>query len=114
MTGVSAPSRGRVARWWLRHGTDVFGLSAILGFVLAYVSPSVKDGGSFGSFDTVISFSSLGTGAYPGAPHNVLNGDSVTLMVPFNAFDWTAIHHLQFPLWNDLSLLGLNQFLNFL
>jgi hypothetical protein len=56
----------------------VFGLSAILGFVLAYVSPSVKDGGSFGSFDTVISFSSLGTGAYPGAPHNVLNGDSVT------------------------------------
>src|ERR1039458_2870898 len=34
-------------------------------------------------------------------------------MVPFNTFDWTAIHHLQFPLWNDLSLLGLNQFLNF-
>jgi hypothetical protein len=110
---VSAPSRGRVARWWQRRGTDVFGLSAILGFVLAYVSPSVKDGGSFGSFDTVISFTSLGTGAYPGAPHNVLNGDSVTLMVPFNTFDWTAIHHLQFPLWNDLNLLGLNQFLNF-
>ena len=113
MTGVPAPSRGRVALWWERRGADVFGVSAIVGFVLAYLSPAVKDGGSFGSFDTVLSFTSLSAGAYPGVPHNVLNGDSVTQMVPFNTFDWTAIHHLQFPLWNDLSLLGLNQFLNF-
>jgi len=74
---------------------------------------AVKDGWSFGSFDTVMSFTSLGTGAYPACRINALNGDSVTQMVPFNTFDWTAIHHLQFPLWNDLSLLGLNQFLNF-
>ncbi len=113
MTGTHAPSRGRVASWWERRRADVFGVSAIVGFVFAYLSPAVKDGGSFGSFDIVISFTSLGSGAYPGQPHNVLNTDSVTQMVPFNAFDWTAIHHLQFPLWNDLSLLGLNQFLNF-
>ena len=99
--------------WWERRRGDVFGISAIVGFVLAYLSSAVKDGWSFGSFDTVMSFTSLGTGAYPGVPHNALNGDSVTQMVPFNTFDWTAIHHLQFPLWNDLSLLGLNQFLNF-
>ncbi len=91
----------------------MIGVSAIVGFVLAYLSPAVKDGGSFGSFDTVVSFTSLGAGAYPGPPHNVLNGDSVTQLVPMNAFDWTAIHHLQFPLWNDLNLLGLPQFLNF-
>jgi hypothetical protein len=112
-TGVSAPSRRSVARWWERRGADVFGVSAIVGFVLAYLSPAVKDGGSFGSFDTVLSFTSLSASAYPGVTHNALNGDSVTQMVPFNTFDWTAIHHLQFPLWNDLSLLGLNQFLNF-
>jgi hypothetical protein len=91
----------------------VFGLSAIIGFVLAYLSPAVKDGWSFGAFDSVVGFTSLGKSAYPGIPHNWLNGDSVSEMVPFNTFDWTAIHHLQFPLWNDLSLLGLNQFLNF-
>ncbi len=113
MTNVPARSRGRVALWWKRRGADVFGVSAIVGFVLAYLSPAVKDGWSFGSFDAVISFTSLGKGAYPGVPYNVLSGDSVTEMVPFNTFDWTAIHHLQFPLWNDLSLLGLNQFLNF-
>ena len=110
---MPARSRGRVALWWKRRGADVFGVSAIVGFVLAYLSPAVKDGWSFGSFDAVISFTSLGKGAYPGVPYNVLSGDSVTEMVPFNTFDWTAIHHLQFPLWNDLSLLGLNQFLNF-
>ena len=91
----------------------MFGLSAIVGFVLAYLSPAVKDGWSFGAFDSVIGFTSLGQSAYPGMPHNWLNGDSVSEMVSFNTFDWTAIHHLQFPLWNDLSLLGLNQFLNF-
>jgi hypothetical protein len=91
----------------------VFGLSAMVGFILAYLSPAVKDGWSFGAFDSVVGFTSLGQSAYPGAPHNWLNGDSVSEMVSFNTFDWTAIHHLQFPLWNDLSLLGLNQFLNF-
>jgi hypothetical protein len=91
----------------------VFGISAIVAFVVAFLSPAVKDGWTFGPFDTVISFSSLGNGAYPGVHHNMLSGDTVTEMASFNAFDWTAIHHLQFPLWNDLSLLGLNQFLNF-
>ena len=91
----------------------MFGLSAVVGFVLAYLSPAVKDGWSFGAFDSVIGFTSLGQSVYPGVPHNWLNGDSVSEMVSFNTFDWTAIHHLQFPLWNDLSLLGLNQFLNF-
>jgi hypothetical protein len=111
--GPPAASRGRTGLFWQRRGSDVLGISAIVGFILAYLSPAVKDGGSFGSFDTVISYSSLGTGAYPGLPHNILNGDSVTQLVPMNAYDWTAIHHLQFPLWNDLNLLGLPQFLNF-
>jgi hypothetical protein len=113
VTTSPAPSGGRATRWWKCRRADVFGVSAIIGFVLAYVSPAFKDGGSFGSFDTVIPFTSLGTSAFANAPHNVLNGDSVTMLVPFNTFDWTAIHHLQFPLWNDLNLLGLNQFLNF-
>jgi hypothetical protein len=110
---VHSRSRRRVAHWWERRHADVFGVSAIVGFILAYLSPAVKDGWSFGSFDAVISYTSLGKGPYPGVAHNLLSGDSVTEMVPFNTFDWTSIHHLQFPLWNDLSLLGLNQFLNF-
>jgi hypothetical protein len=113
VTGVHARSRRHVASWWARRRGDVFGVSAIVGFVLAYLSPAVKDGWSFGAFDSVLGFTSLGQSAHPGIPHNWLNGDSVSEMVPFNTFDWTAIHHLQFPLWNDLSLLGLNQFLNF-
>ena len=113
VTALPKESRRRVTRWWERRRGDVFGVSAIVGFVLAYLSPAVKDGWSFGSFDMVVSYTSLGSGAYRGPPHNWLNTDSVTLMVPFNSFDWTAVHHLQFPLWNDLSLLGLPQFLNF-
>ena len=110
---VHARSPGRVARWWSRCHADFFGVSALVGFVLAYLSPAVKDGWSFGSFDTVLRFTSLTFGAFPHMPHNLLDGDSVSEMASFNTFDWTAIHHLQFPLWNDLSLLGLNQFLNF-
>jgi hypothetical protein len=102
-----------VADWWRCWRADFFGVSALVGFVLAYLSPAAKDGWSFGSFDRVIPVTSLGTGTYPFGPHNWLSSDSVTQMVPFNTFDWTAIHHLQFPLWNDLSLLGLPQFLNF-
>jgi len=81
--------------------------------VVAFVSPAFKDGGSIGSFDTLLPFSSLGAGAFTGPPHNVINGDSVSLLVAFNTFDWRAIHHFQFPLWNDLTLLGLPAFFNF-
>jgi hypothetical protein len=113
LTAVHARSRGRLWSYWQRCRADLFGISAIFGFVVAYLSPAFKDGWSFGSFDAVLGFTSLTKSVYPGTPHDVLNGDSVSQMVSFNAFDWTAIHHLQFPLWNDLSLLGLNQFLNF-
>ena len=34
-------------------------------------------------------------------------------MAAWNAYNWRAIHHLQFPLWNDLTLLGVPHFLNF-
>ncbi len=113
VTRVHARSRGGVARWWERRHGDVFGVSAIVGFVVAYLSPAVKDGWSFGSFDTVLRFSLLSKSAFPAMPHNLLSGDSVSEMASWNSFDWTAVHHLQFPLWNDLSLLGLPQFLNF-
>ena len=60
---------------WSRCHADFFGVSALVGFVLAYLSPAVKDGWSFGSFDTGLRFTSLSFGAFPHMPHNLLDGD---------------------------------------
>src|SRR5271157_5967119 len=80
--GSHGRSRIRIGGWWAQRRGDVFGLSAIIGFVLAYLSPAVKDGWSFGAFDSVVGFTSLGQSVYHGIPHNLLNGDSVSEMVP--------------------------------
>lgn len=91
----------------------MLGVGAVAVFVLSYLSPALKDGGSFGAYDAVVPLTSLGSGLYPLVPHNSLNSDGISQMAAWNAFNWRAIHHLQFPLWNDLTLLGVPHFLNF-
>lgn len=112
MTGEARAGRRRAVPLWRRY-PDVFGVASLVGLVVAYLSPALVDGGSFGSFDLVIPLTSLGAGIYPAVPHNNLNSDVVSQMAAWNAFDWRAVHHLQFPLWNDLTLLGVPHFLNF-
>lgn len=99
--------------WPQRCWRDLAGLGSIFAMVLAYLSPALTDGARFGSFDFVIPLTSLGKGAYSKAPFNHLNSDVVSQMNAWNFFDWTQIHAGHFPLWNDLSLLGVPQFLNF-
>ncbi|HLN05024.1 MAG TPA: YfhO family protein [Acidimicrobiales bacterium] len=101
------------ASGWRRWRGDVLGVGAVVVFVLSYLSPALKDGGSLGGYDTVIPLTSLGSGLYAALPHNALNSDSVSQMAAWNAYNWLAIHHLQFPLWNDLTLLGVPHFFNF-
>jgi hypothetical protein len=100
---------------WRGRGSwrDVAGVGSILAFAIAYLSPALRDGVSFGSFDLVLGVTSLGSGLYPGLPWNRQNSDIVSQMVPWNALDWREIHAGHFPLWNDLTLLGVPHFLNF-
>lgn len=96
-----------------RRRADVFGVASVVAMACAYLSPALKDGARFGSFDFVIPLTSLGSGAYREPAFNHLNSDVVSQMNAWNFFDWSQIHAGHFPLWNDLSLLGLPQFLNF-
>lgn len=94
--------------WW-----DVAGIGSILAFALAYLSPALKDGVGFGSFDLVVRLTSLGADAYPGPAYNHLNSDVVSQSNAWLALSWRQIHAGHFPLWNGLSLFGLPHFLNF-
>jgi hypothetical protein len=101
------------ARGRRRYWPDVAGVGSVLALACAYLSPALKDGTAFGSFDLVIPLTSLGARTYRLPPFNRLNSDAVSQMNVWNGLDWRAIHAGQFPLWNGLSLLGLPHFLNF-
>jgi hypothetical protein len=98
---------------WLAARRDVGGIGAIVAAIAAYLSPAVRDGTSFGTFDSVIGFTSLGAGLYSGPVHNPTDGDVISQMETWNLFDWRQIHAGHFPLWNPFSLFGLPQFANF-
>ena len=102
-------SRDAVARCW----RDLAGIASLVTMALAYLSPALKDGFSFGGFDFVVPLTSLGAGLYPSSPHNRLNSDVISQMNAWNGFDWRQIHAGTFPLWNDLTLTGMPQFFNF-
>lgn len=92
---------------------DVAGIGAIVAAIAAYLSPALREGTSFGTFDSVIGFTSLGAGLYPGPVHNPTDSDVITQLETWNLFDWRQIHAGHFPLWNPFSLFGLPQFANF-
>lgn len=92
---------------------DLAGVGSVVALACAYLSPALKDGAHFGSFDRVIPITPLGAGTYRLPAFNRVNTDSVSQMNVWNGIDWHAIHSGHFPLWNGLSLLGLPHFLNF-
>jgi hypothetical protein len=98
---------------WIDRRRDVAGIGAIVASIAAYLSPALRGGSSFGTFDSVISFTSLGSGLYSGPIHNPTDGDVISQMETWNLFDWRQIHAGHFPLWNPFALLGLPQFANF-
>lgn len=105
--------RAQMGELWRRCWRDLAGVGSVFVMAAAYLSPAVKDGGRFGTFDFVIPVTSLGKGAYTGRPFNNVNSDVISQMNAWNVFNWRQIHSGHFPLWNDLSLLGLPHFLNF-
>lgn len=92
---------------------ELFGLGSVFAMACAYLAPAVKDGARFGSFDFVVPLTSLGRTTKTVAPFNHLNSDVVSQMNAWNGLDWSEIHAGHFPLWNDLTLLGVPHFLNF-
>jgi hypothetical protein len=95
-----------------RRRADCIGIGVVIFIGLAFLSPALKDGGSFGTFDFDTTLTSLGTGLYS-VIHSHANGDAVSQMVAWNALDWRSIHQGSFPLWNVYSGLGMPAFLNF-
>lgn len=92
---------------------DVAGIGSLMAAIAFYLSPAIRDGPSFGTFDSVIGFTSLGAGLYRSPVHNRTDGDVISQMETWNLFDWRQIHAGHFPLWNPFSLFGLPQFANF-
>jgi hypothetical protein len=109
---MSISARGRPEA---RRATwpDLAGIGSIVLAAFAYLSPALKDGARFGSFDFVLPLTSLGRSQHQAAPFNHLNSDVVSQMNAWNGFDWNQVHAGHFPLWNDLSVLGLPHFFNF-
>jgi hypothetical protein len=91
---------------------DVAGVGTLVALALAFLSPAIKDGQSFGGFDLDTSLTPLGRGVYA-VTHAVTNGDAVSQMVAWNDLNWRLIHAGHFPMWNQFSALGMPQFLNF-
>ena len=109
------PAQNRVAglaRTVRSRRADVAGVGTLIALALAFLSPAIKDGQSFGGFDLDTSLTPLGSGVYS-VTHAVTNGDAVSQMVAWNDLSWRLIHSGHFPLWNPFSALGMPQFLNF-
>jgi hypothetical protein len=111
---VSVPRRAQrrpapAAGWpW----ADALGLGWVVMAVVAYLSPALWDGFSFGPTDIANQLSYL-TYVPHLAVHNGLNGDIITQAVPWNTLDWVAVHHGQLPLWNNYAGDGMPLFFNF-
>jgi hypothetical protein len=77
-----------------------------------YLSPALKDGLSFGPADIGGQLSYL-TYVPNLVFHNHLNGDVITQSVAWYRLDWLAVHHGQWPLWDNFSGDGMPLMLNF-
>jgi hypothetical protein len=91
---------------------DLVAVLALLAVVVVYLSPALRDGGTFAPFDLANQLSGLTSNLSP-AIHNHLDGDIATQVVPWYTLDWRLVHAGQFPLWNGYEALGMPQFLNF-
>lgn len=91
---------------------DVLSVVWLLIICIAFLSPALWQGISFGPFDLASSSSGL-IHAMVGGAHNSLSGDQVSEILPWSYLNWQAIHHGYLPLWNPWSALGIPQFLNF-
>ena len=91
---------------------DALGLAWLVLVLGAYLSPALKDGFSFGPADIGRQLSYL-TYVPHLAVHNSVNGDIITQEVPWNTLDWLAVHHGQFPLWDNYSGGGMPLMFNF-
>jgi hypothetical protein len=91
---------------------DVIGLAWVVLCVGCYLAPALKDGPSFGPADIGAQLSYL-TYVPNLVFHNHLNGDIITQSVAWDQLDWLAVHHGQWPLWNNFSADGMPLMLNF-
>jgi hypothetical protein len=77
-----------------------------------YLAPALKDGASFGPADIGAQLSYL-TYVPHLVFHNHLNGDIITQSVAWDKLDWLAVHHGQWPVWDNYSADGMPLMLNF-
>jgi hypothetical protein len=104
-----------------RYRNDVAGIAIVVLLALLYLSPSLKDGFSFGPTDLVSGASVLTQSLFTVLVHNHLTvvvhnhlaGDVGDQGVPWNAIDWRTVHHGSIPLWNSTAGTGLPQLFNF-
>ncbi len=99
------------ARLRVRRG-DVIGLGWVVLCVVCYLAPALKDGPSFGPADIGAQLSYL-TYVPNLVFHNHLNGDIITQSVAWDQLDWLAVHHGQWPVWNNFAADGMPLMLNF-
>ena len=90
---------------WHRALPDLLGVLWFVAVGVALLVPALRHGTHIGTYDIL---SQLGLSKHSGIiPHNVVNGDQIDSMIPWNDLVWTQVHHGQIPLWNPYNGLGL-------
>ena len=112
---MAAPWGLSRARQALLGGTAATSCASrtLVTLAVAFVAPALKDGPGFGGFSDLNTTLTALAGGGHGVVHSETNGDAISQMVSWNALDWRLVHAGHFPLWNDYSVLGMPQFLNF-
>jgi len=110
---ITLKHRQRLAVVYVNYRSDILAVAVIFLFTIAFFTPALVDGISFGGFDITLShLSALGQGLYPSI-HSYHDSDAVSQMVAWNTLDYKLIHSGQFPLWNNYSGIGMPEFANF-
>jgi Bacterial membrane protein YfhO len=90
---------------WHRALPDLLGVLWFVAVGVALLVPALRHGTHIGTYDLL---SQLGLSKHSGIiPHNLVNGDQIDSMIPWNDLVWTQVHHGQIPLWNPYNGLGL-------
>ncbi len=100
-------SGGESTRWIdvRRLLPQVLGIVWLVAAAAAVLAPALHHGLHLGPYDVL---SQWGLTRQSGVVvHNTLTRDQIAAIIPWSQLAWTQVHHLQLPLWNPYSGLGL-------
>ncbi len=93
--------RGFVARWF----ADVVGVLWVLAAGVAVLTPALVRGAYLGPYQYLLASGLTSHAGVTAA--GVYGSDRIQLFIPWSSLAWNQVHHLELPLWNPYSALGM-------